>query len=120
MKTLKVIFMFLFTITVVNASYSQVGLNYKQPYNGRWTQTTLKKEASNSLELSTINHNYKHPIYKARTIQQVNNLVCCSKKSTNAFFSHSNYKQPYSKSIEKSCIQGLVCNGETTLACCKN
>ncbi len=115
MKTLKIIFAVLFTITIVNTGYSQVGSNYKQPYN-RTEQTTLKTQ----FELSTRSQNYKQAIYKVRIIQKVNNLVCCSEKSANAFFSQSNYKQPYSTSIENSCIQGFVCNGKVTLDCCKN
>ena len=118
MKTLKIIITLLFTITVVKSAYSQVGANYKQPYNGT-AQTTVGKESPNSFELSTISHNYKQPDYKVYAIQHTNNLVCCSGKTIIAFFSSSNYKQPYSKSIENSCIQELVCNGKTTLKCCK-
>jgi hypothetical protein len=119
MKTLKTIFIMLFTLTIVNAGYSQVGANYKQPYSGS-AQTTLKKENHNSFELSTTSHNYKRPDYKAHIIQEGNNLICCSGKPENVFFSVLNYKQPYSRSLENSCLQGLVRNGKAPLACCKN
>ena len=119
MKTLKVIFIFLFTVAIVNAGYAQVAANYKQPYNGS-AQKTQEKETSESFGLSNESHNYKQTAYKVRTIQQANNLVCCSEKPTNAFFSASNYKQPYSMNIENSCIQDLVYNGKATLECCKN
>jgi hypothetical protein len=119
MKTLEAIFILLFTIVIVNAGYSQAGANYKQPYN-RTVQTTLKKENHSSFELSATSHNYKQPDYKARTAQQANMFVCCSEKSVNVFFSTLNYKQPYSRSTENSCVQELVCNGKTTLECCEN
>jgi hypothetical protein len=119
MKTLKKIFIVLFTVAIVNIGYSQVGVNYKQPYNGT-AQTVLKKENHNSFELSATSHNYKQQNDEVHTTQQTNNFACCSGKPTNAFFSASNYKQPYSRNTENSCIQELVCNGKAALECCKN
>ncbi len=119
MKTFKLIFMVLFTIAIVNTGYSQVGNNYKQPFN----KAENKREITSSNVVSAINYkglqNYKQVAYKVNVVQKMDNLICCSGKSANAFFSSSNYKQPYSTPLEKECNKGFVCNNTIKLDCCK-